>query len=208
MVLDATHSEAPTYLLGLWGLPYPILEAVAFHHDPAPAAQTEFDLLAAVAVAQRLVADSEPRRSGLRDSGPHLESMGIISPRSARPSIGPRRCAASMSCPRTRTVQVAEKTLPRLLCVDDEPRVVQGLAVYLRREYEVLTAHGGEEALERLKSAGPVAVIVSECACPAWTGRRCCEVLKLYPKTPHAAHRRAGRDAASPRSTRRRSSAS
>jgi len=70
MVLDATHSEVGAYLLGLWGLPYPILEAVAFHHDPAPAAQTEFDLLAAVAVAQRLVADSEPRRSGLRDRGP------------------------------------------------------------------------------------------------------------------------------------------
>ena len=65
-VLDATHAEVGAYLLGLWGLPYPILEAVAFHHDPAPAAQTEFDLLAAVAVAQALVADSEPRPSGLR----------------------------------------------------------------------------------------------------------------------------------------------
>jgi len=65
-VLDATHAEVGAYLLGLWGLPYPILEAVAFHHDPVPAAQTEFDLLASVAVAQTLVADSEPRRNGLR----------------------------------------------------------------------------------------------------------------------------------------------
>lgn len=66
IVLDATHAEVGAYLLGLWGLPYPVLEAVALHHDPAPAAQTEFDLLAAVAVAQELVADSESRRSGLQ----------------------------------------------------------------------------------------------------------------------------------------------
>ena len=67
IVLDATHAEVGAYLLGLWGLPYPTLEAIAFHHDPAPAAQTEFDLLAAVAIAQTLVAESEPRRGGLRN---------------------------------------------------------------------------------------------------------------------------------------------
>ncbi|MGH7104902.1 MAG: HD domain-containing phosphohydrolase [Acetobacteraceae bacterium] len=79
---------------------------------------------------------------------------------------------------------MAEKTLPRLLCVDDEPRVVQGLAVYLRREYEVLTAHGGEEALERLKSAGPVAVIVSDMRMPGMDGAALlAKVRSLYPDT-------------------------
>jgi len=84
-VLDATHAEVGAYLLGLWGLPYPILEAVAFHHDPRPAAQTEFDLLAAVAVAQALVADTEPRRSELahQDSPSPLDEhyfAGLVAP--------------------------------------------------------------------------------------------------------------------------------
>ncbi|MGH8217149.1 MAG: HDOD domain-containing protein [Steroidobacteraceae bacterium] len=64
VVLEATHAEVGAYLLGLWGLPYPILEAVALHHNPMLAPQSEFDLLAAVAVAQELVAGSEPGPKG------------------------------------------------------------------------------------------------------------------------------------------------
>lgn len=63
-----------------------------------------------------------------------------------------------------------DQTLPRILCVDDEPRVVQALAVHLRRSYEVLTALGGEEALERLRTEGPVAVIVSDMRMPGMDG--------------------------------------
>jgi HD-like signal output (HDOD) protein len=33
-VLGATHAEVGAYLLGLWGLPQPIVEAVAYHHRP------------------------------------------------------------------------------------------------------------------------------------------------------------------------------
>lgn len=66
IVLDATHAEVGAYLLGLWGLPYPILEAVAFHHDPSLTSQSEFDVLAAVAVSQAVTAASEPLRAGRR----------------------------------------------------------------------------------------------------------------------------------------------
>jgi CheY-like chemotaxis protein len=38
--------------------------------------------------------------------------------------------------------------LPHVLCVDDEPRVVDGLALHLRREYQVLTANGAQSALQ------------------------------------------------------------
>jgi HD-like signal output (HDOD) protein/CheY-like chemotaxis protein len=62
-VFGATHAEMGAYLLGLWGLPYPILEAVAFHHRPTLAAQNEFDVLAAVAIAQEVLASAEPERS-------------------------------------------------------------------------------------------------------------------------------------------------
>jgi putative nucleotidyltransferase with HDIG domain len=51
---QADHGAAGAYLLGLWGLPWPIVEAVAHHHDPARAEPTRFDVLAAVHVADAL----------------------------------------------------------------------------------------------------------------------------------------------------------
>jgi HD-like signal output (HDOD) protein len=50
-----THAEIGAYLVGLWGLPYPIVEAVAHHHEPDRVEQTDFDLLSAVHVANILV---------------------------------------------------------------------------------------------------------------------------------------------------------
>lgn len=77
-----------------------------------------------------------------------------------------------------------DQTLPRILCVDDEPRVVQALAVHLRRGYRVLTALGGEEALERLRTEGPVAVIVSDMRMPGMDGATLlAKVCSLYPDT-------------------------
>ena len=31
-----THAEVGAHVLGLWGLPPAIVEAVAYHHDPPP----------------------------------------------------------------------------------------------------------------------------------------------------------------------------
>ncbi len=77
-----------------------------------------------------------------------------------------------------------DQDLPRILCVDDEPRVVQALAVHLRRGYEVLTALGGEEALERLRTTGPVAVIVSDMRMPGMDGATLlAKVRNLHPDT-------------------------
>jgi HD-like signal output (HDOD) protein/CheY-like chemotaxis protein len=53
--LGVTHAEAGAYLLGVWGLPFPIVEAVAFHHAPCNAGEIGFDLLAAVHIADALV---------------------------------------------------------------------------------------------------------------------------------------------------------
>jgi putative nucleotidyltransferase with HDIG domain len=46
-----THAAVGAYLLGLWGLPDPIVEAVAWHHDPRTAPAEGFAPLAAVHVA-------------------------------------------------------------------------------------------------------------------------------------------------------------
>lgn len=75
-LLGTTHAEIGAYLLGLWGLPYPVLEAVAFHHSPTLVSQSEFDLLAAVAIAEAVTASFEQYRgNGLRqqDPGPALD---------------------------------------------------------------------------------------------------------------------------------------
>jgi HD-like signal output (HDOD) protein len=42
------------YLLGIWGLPFPIVEAVAWHHRPSASAADEMSPLAAVHVANAL----------------------------------------------------------------------------------------------------------------------------------------------------------
>ena len=50
----ATHADVGAYLLGLWGLGDPIVEAVAFHHRPAECVGTTFSPLTAVHVANVL----------------------------------------------------------------------------------------------------------------------------------------------------------
>ena len=79
---------------------------------------------------------------------------------------------------------MSEQPLSRILCVDDEPRMVQGLAAHLRRRYDVLTALSGQQALEQLKNAGTVAVVVSDMRMPGMDGAALlAEVYKLYPDT-------------------------
>ena len=57
-MLGVTHAEVGAYLLGLWGLPHPIVEAVAYHHNPAAALERTFDLPTAVSVANALVEEA------------------------------------------------------------------------------------------------------------------------------------------------------
>jgi HD-like signal output (HDOD) protein len=54
-VIGASHSEVGAYLLGLWGLPYSVVEAVAHHYQPHRVAHDEFDVLTALAMAHSLV---------------------------------------------------------------------------------------------------------------------------------------------------------
>lgn len=50
-VFGTTHAEIGAYLIGLWGLPDPIVEAIAFHHYPSKCAERKCVSLAAVHVA-------------------------------------------------------------------------------------------------------------------------------------------------------------
>jgi putative nucleotidyltransferase with HDIG domain len=51
-IIGASHAEIGAYLLGIWGLPYPVVEAVAHHHQPARVAHSSFDVLAAIVIGQ------------------------------------------------------------------------------------------------------------------------------------------------------------
>jgi HD-like signal output (HDOD) protein len=54
-VIGASHAQIGAYLLGIWGLPYPVIDAVAHHHTPREVKPSEFDLLAALVTAHALV---------------------------------------------------------------------------------------------------------------------------------------------------------
>jgi putative nucleotidyltransferase with HDIG domain len=53
-LLGATHAEVGAYLLGLWGIADPIVEAVAYHHTPRECPNRVFCALSAVHVADAL----------------------------------------------------------------------------------------------------------------------------------------------------------
>lgn len=53
-MLGSTHAEVGAYLMGLWGLPDPIIEAIALHHRPGDCAQKAFCALSAVHAADAL----------------------------------------------------------------------------------------------------------------------------------------------------------
>jgi len=50
----ATHADVGAYLLTLWGLPLPLIEGVAYHHEPQLFGANEFGLVGAVHVANSL----------------------------------------------------------------------------------------------------------------------------------------------------------
>jgi putative nucleotidyltransferase with HDIG domain len=58
-VFGAGHAEVGAYLLGLWGLPDPIIEAVVWHHQPEACPGEHFTPLTAVHAANALAHEAE-----------------------------------------------------------------------------------------------------------------------------------------------------
>ena len=63
------YAEAGAYLLGLWGLPMPIVQAVAFHRRPSKMRGAGFWITGAVHVASALVTGREVDEAYLRSVG-------------------------------------------------------------------------------------------------------------------------------------------
>ena len=76
------------------------------------------------------------------------------------------------------------QNLPRVLCVDDEARVVEGLVPHLRKEYDVRTALSGAAGLQVLKEMGGAAVVLSDMRMPGMDGAELLErVSERWPQT-------------------------
>lgn len=58
----------------------------------------------------------------------------------------------------------------RVLFVDDEPNVLEGIQRTLRKQVELQTASSGAEALRLIEESGPFAVVVSDMRMPAMNG--------------------------------------
>lgn len=58
----------------------------------------------------------------------------------------------------------------RVLFVDDEPNVLEGIQRTLRKQVELLTASSGAEALRLIGESGPFAVVISDMRMPAMNG--------------------------------------
>lgn len=69
--IGVTHAEIGSYLLGLWGLPFTILEAVAYHHTPSSMIDDQRELVAIVHAADALVGGT-----GVLDE-PFLAAAGL-----------------------------------------------------------------------------------------------------------------------------------
>jgi putative nucleotidyltransferase with HDIG domain len=63
-VIGASHAEVGAYLLGIWGLPPAVVEAVAHHHSPNSFSPDRFGALGALAIAMALVPSDEASTFG------------------------------------------------------------------------------------------------------------------------------------------------
>ena len=72
----------------------------------------------------------------------------------------------------------------RILCVDDDPNVLQAYQRALRKRFHIEPALGGEEAIDAVRNQGPYAVVVADMRMPGVTGVEVLEqVRQIAPDT-------------------------
>jgi HD-like signal output (HDOD) protein len=82
-LMGVSHAEVGAYVLGIWGLPSPVVEAVAHHHHPERVPQDSLDAVGIVYISNILahqVADRAPlpESSSQREIDPeYLDRIGV-----------------------------------------------------------------------------------------------------------------------------------
>jgi HD-like signal output (HDOD) protein len=77
-IFGVTHAEVGAYLLGLWGIPFPIVEAVAFHHRPNEVPPESRPLVCAVHIASGLVDEMTDAAQASVATTPGLDNSARI----------------------------------------------------------------------------------------------------------------------------------
>jgi len=62
-LIGVSHAEVGAYLLSLWGLPYPVVEAVAHHHHPERVSQHRLDMITVVYLSNLLAHENSGEAS-------------------------------------------------------------------------------------------------------------------------------------------------
>jgi putative nucleotidyltransferase with HDIG domain len=75
-LFGVSHAEVGAYLLGIWGLPYFIVEAVANHHEPSRVDDPVFGVLGAVHVSN-VLSHTLIEKSTIAPDFPYLERIGV-----------------------------------------------------------------------------------------------------------------------------------
>ncbi len=77
-VFGSNHADVGGYLIGLWGLPVPVVEAVALHHCPSRATQPAFSPLTSVHTANVLAWERPNSANG--EPAPQLDAsyLGLV----------------------------------------------------------------------------------------------------------------------------------
>ncbi len=75
-----SHAEIGAYLMGLWNMENPIIEAIAYHHCPSKNVSSQMGLLTAVHVANGLDHEDDPvedQKMGLLLDDEYLNRLGV-----------------------------------------------------------------------------------------------------------------------------------
>ncbi|HZZ39570.1 MAG TPA: response regulator [Acidobacteriaceae bacterium] len=76
-LLGCSHAQLGGYLMSIWGLPTSLVQAVAFHHRPSQAIESEFSTLTAVHSADALVHLVSNDGEKTTIDGAYLEGLGL-----------------------------------------------------------------------------------------------------------------------------------
>lgn len=103
--LGATHAEIAACLFGTWGLPVPVLEAIAHHHQPARSEDSKFTPLTAVHVANAMFYERRQSHEAALDQV-YVRRIGLLDHRNLW------RTACGIA-PRDEDESIAEKAQKR-----------------------------------------------------------------------------------------------
>lgn len=79
-ILGATHTEVGAYLMGLWGLPEPVVDVVYYHHQPQNYAIQAFSPVTAVYLANTFAYEAHPSealRTEFEIDQAYLSQLGL-----------------------------------------------------------------------------------------------------------------------------------